>query len=81
MQVVIHREGQTMEAFSKFFPFWVYKKHVRNFFSVLEKQNKKVNLEDVKKMVKEKDDDVVVLFTKEKNKPNKEENVSFGVEF
>jgi len=29
-------------------------KHVRNFYSVLEKENKKVELGDVKKMVKEK---------------------------
>ena len=27
------------------------------------------------------DDDVVVLFTKEKEKLNKEQNVGFGVEF
>ena len=45
------------------------------------KENKKVKLEDVKKMVKEKINDVVavVSFTKEKEKLNKEENVGFGV--
>ena len=38
----------------KFISFLSLQKYVRNFFSVLEKENKKVKLEDVKKMVKEK---------------------------
>ena len=56
-------------------------KYVRNFFSVLGK-NKKVKLEDVKKMVKEKMMLFLLLFyLQKKEKVNKEENVDFGIEF
>ena len=57
-------------------------RYVRNFFSVLKKENKKVKLEDVKKMVKEKMMLFLLLFyLKKKEKVNKEENVDFGIEF
>ena len=57
-------------------------KYVRNFFSVLEKENKKVKLEDVKKMVKENMMLLLLFYLQKKRKKlNKEENVSFEVEF
>ena len=57
-------------------------KYVKNFFSVLEKENKKVKLEDVKKMVKEKMMLLLLLFyLQKKKKLNKEENIGFEVEF
>ena len=46
--------GTRWKLLSKFVSFLSLQKYISNFFSVLEKENKKVKLEDVKKMVKEK---------------------------
>jgi len=56
-------------------------KYVRNFFLVLEKENKKVKLEDVKKMIKEQMMMTMLFYLQKKKKLNKEENIGFEVEF